>query len=298
MNLEDIKTFVVLAETGSFSQTANQLMFTQSTISSRIKSIERQLGKQLISRNTKHFELTPAGLDFLGYAKQIQQLYMESIHNAGAYTDKISIGAPLSVWDSLLFPSISEYFLSHPDISFDIIGENSWVVNQQAVEGTLDIGVVLIPTISYPHISSEVLQRGSYVLVASRDMTLEANELTKENIHQFRFIHYALGPSFDEWFSKHYYKYTHFIEVANPTLCLQLIQSKIGISFLPLRTAQNYIKSGEFRTIPFEGEDSIPLEEIRLIYNKHREAVVTPVIQEIRDYVKKMGLNDLYQIQK
>ena len=298
MNLEDIKTFIVLAQTGSFSQTASQLLFTQSTISSRIKSMERQLGKQLISRNTKHFELTPAGLDFLGYAKQIHQLYTESFHNSGVYTDKISIGAPMSVWDSLFFPSISGFFLSHPDMSFEFIGENSWHVNQQAVEGTLDIGIVLLPTISYPHISSEVLQRGSYVLVASRDMQLEASMLTKENIHQFRFIHYALGPIFDEWFSKHYYKYAHFIEVADPTLCLHLIRNKIGVSFLPLRTAEKYINSGEFQVIPFEGEDTIPLEEIRLIYNKHRESVITPVVQEIRDYVQKTGLNNMYQIQK
>ena len=296
MNFEDIKTFIVLAETSSFSKTANQLLFTQSTISSRIKAMEKELGKQLIIRNTKHFELTPAGLDFLDYAKQINQLYMESFHSSGRYTEKISIGAPISVWDSLLLPPISEYMLTNPDISFELIGENSWIVNQQAVEGTLDIGIVLLPTISYPHISSEVLKHGSYVLVASCDMPLETEMLTKENIHQFRFIHYALGPSFDEWFSKHYHKYAHFIEVANPNICLHLIRSKVGVSFLPIRTAQKYIDSGEFRVIPFEGEDSIPPEEIRLIYNRHREATVYPIVQKIRDYVHNIGLNDAYHI--
>lgn len=293
MNFKDIETFIVLAQTRSFSQTANQLFFSQSTISSRIKSMEQQLDKKLISRNTKHFKLTPAGLDFLDYAKQIHQLYTDSFHSSNAYTDKLSIGAPLSLWESLLLPSLSEYFLSHLNISFEIIADNSWVINQQVAEGTLDIGLVLLPTISYPRISSEVLCRSSYVLVCSRDMQLEAATLTKENIHEFRFIHYALGPIFDEWFIKHYYKHAHFIEVANPVLCLHLIRNNVGIAFLPLRTAHKYILSGEFQTIPFEGEDTIPMEEILLVFNKHREAIITPVIHKIQSHIQEMPLHKL-----
>ena len=57
------------------------LHVAQSTVSSRLKSLEYELGKILFKRTNTGVELTPAGLTFLPYAKRIIELFDESQKN-------------------------------------------------------------------------------------------------------------------------------------------------------------------------------------------------------------------------
>ena len=75
MTFDELHTFISLAQTKSFSRTADILFTSQSTISFRIRNIESQIGRPLINRTTKRIELTPAGQDFLTYAMRIENLY-------------------------------------------------------------------------------------------------------------------------------------------------------------------------------------------------------------------------------
>ncbi len=76
MTFDELHTFISLAQTKSFSRTADILFTSQSTISFRIRNIESQIGRPLINRTTKRIELTPAGQDFLTYAMRIENLWL------------------------------------------------------------------------------------------------------------------------------------------------------------------------------------------------------------------------------
>ena len=58
MDLENLKTFVTLANLGNFTQTAQQHMIVQSTVSSRIRELEREIGTPLFIRERKNVRLT------------------------------------------------------------------------------------------------------------------------------------------------------------------------------------------------------------------------------------------------
>ena len=68
MNIEYLKTFVLLAENGSFSKTAKEQVLVQSTVSSRISELEKEIGQKLFVRNKNYSELTLAGKALLEYA--------------------------------------------------------------------------------------------------------------------------------------------------------------------------------------------------------------------------------------
>ncbi|MBD3193865.1 MAG: LysR family transcriptional regulator [Candidatus Lokiarchaeota archaeon] len=88
MNLEYIRNFIQLSQYRSFSQLANNLSISQSTLSHRISQLEEELGKiTLINRTTKSFELTQQGEEFLKYAKKIIDLYDESREKLLNYGD-------------------------------------------------------------------------------------------------------------------------------------------------------------------------------------------------------------------
>jgi len=61
MDITLAKTFLAIAESGSFNDAADRLHVTQSTISSRIKTLEDLLGKSLLERSKSGAKLTPAG---------------------------------------------------------------------------------------------------------------------------------------------------------------------------------------------------------------------------------------------
>ena len=64
MELKWLEDFVSLAETGSFSQSADQRFITQSAFSRRIRALEEWLGVRLIDRSTYPTQLTAAGHEF------------------------------------------------------------------------------------------------------------------------------------------------------------------------------------------------------------------------------------------
>ncbi len=71
MQLRFLKYFAVLCEELHFGRAATRLAITQPPLSAAIKSLEDDLGVQLLVRNSKHVQLTPAGAAFLTEANQI-----------------------------------------------------------------------------------------------------------------------------------------------------------------------------------------------------------------------------------
>ena len=69
MDIEELKTFLCVADTKNFSRSGELLFVTQSAITARIKSLEKELHCQLFTRNNAGAELTMYGETFLRYAK-------------------------------------------------------------------------------------------------------------------------------------------------------------------------------------------------------------------------------------
>jgi DNA-binding transcriptional LysR family regulator len=74
-----LKSFIAIAETGTFKRAATTVKRTQSALSLQIKKLEGQLGCALFDRSGRNVTLTPQGEIFLGYAKRMIQLQWEAV---------------------------------------------------------------------------------------------------------------------------------------------------------------------------------------------------------------------------
>lgn len=87
MNINQIKYFLVVAETGSFTKASERLFITQPSLSVGIQKLEKNLEVKLFERNKNHVILTSAGQYFLGKARDIINQF-ESIKNDLNSNDK------------------------------------------------------------------------------------------------------------------------------------------------------------------------------------------------------------------
>ncbi|MCC8052055.1 MAG: LysR family transcriptional regulator [Clostridiales bacterium] len=77
MNMQQLETFIQVAENLNFARAAEALNLTQSAVSRQIHSLEEELGAKLLSRTTRAVTLTPAGISFLADSKKMMNtLYL------------------------------------------------------------------------------------------------------------------------------------------------------------------------------------------------------------------------------
>jgi DNA-binding transcriptional LysR family regulator len=138
-----LKVFVMLAETRSFTAAAKRLYVTQSAISHSIKSLETALDCRLFDRNGKNIALTPHGETFLERAIKI--LYeletgMEELSTLSRWGHgKLRIGATHTVCQYLLPGVLREFRESFPDCDIAVSAGDSSVLQEMVTRGDIDL---------------------------------------------------------------------------------------------------------------------------------------------------------------
>lgn len=74
MDFKQLRSFVAVADCGSFTQAAAQLYTSQPTISAHIRQLEEELQQRLFLRTTKSLSITPHGRELYDYAVQVLSL--------------------------------------------------------------------------------------------------------------------------------------------------------------------------------------------------------------------------------
>lgn len=117
-----LKSFIAVAETGTFSHAADVVGRTQSALSLRIKKLEENLGCQLFDRSGRRVTLTPQGELFLGYAKQINQLQWEAFSRLREpeIQGEIRLGTPEDFATHYLPDVLSSFRLHHPRVQLSV----------------------------------------------------------------------------------------------------------------------------------------------------------------------------------
>ena len=120
MDINLARTFLMVAETGSFIDAARKMNITQSTVSARIKGLEDMLGRPLFERSKSGAELTAAGEQFQKHALALVRVWQHAQLEVGLsdqHRDHLAVGAPISLWDGFLLKWVSWLRANIPDIA-------------------------------------------------------------------------------------------------------------------------------------------------------------------------------------
>lgn len=122
MNIEDLQTFVAVADTGGVSAAARRLGVSKSIVSRRLLRIEAELGTQLIARTTRGSALTEAGVTFRDHAARATaeiDLARETILPTGALRGRLRVAVPLTFGPARFAPALAEMAQRHPLLQID-----------------------------------------------------------------------------------------------------------------------------------------------------------------------------------
>lgn len=117
MDIEELRTFVEVADAGGVSLAARRLGVAKSIVSRRVLRLEEELGVQLLSRNTRGAVLTEAGITFREHAARIVaelEAAKESLVPAGDLRGRFRVAAPLSFGATHFAPVLAEMARRHP----------------------------------------------------------------------------------------------------------------------------------------------------------------------------------------
>ncbi len=79
LDLDQLKTFVAITETGSFTKAAEEVFRTQSAVSMQMRRLEERIGKPLFEKDGRNNRLTVDGERLLLYARQLLRLNRETL---------------------------------------------------------------------------------------------------------------------------------------------------------------------------------------------------------------------------
>lgn len=118
-----VRTFVAIAETGSFTRAARQVFRTPGALSMQIKRLEETLGQALFLRDSRQVRLTPAGEILLSYGRRLLKLNEEAVAQflTPNLEGRVRFGTPDDVGTRVLPAVLAQFGRSHPAVQVDVI---------------------------------------------------------------------------------------------------------------------------------------------------------------------------------
>lgn len=124
VDLEDLRSFVEVVESGGFNSAARRLGVSKSIISRRIARLEAGLGIRLLSRTTRGISPTNAGLEYKARSERILAELEEAreavAQRAGGVAGRLRLSAPLSFGVRHVAPILAEMAQRHPRLEIDV----------------------------------------------------------------------------------------------------------------------------------------------------------------------------------
>jgi len=195
LSLRQFEIFLRVAELQSFSEAGRVLHVSQPALTRSIQQMEDVLGTRLFDRDTRHVELTAAGIRLLPIARRIlaefqtgcgeMVQFIEGLHGV------VHIAALPCVAASVLPSIIASFSKSHPNVDFKISEYLSQTVSEAVAKGDCDFGIAVRPAINERIAYQPLIDDDIYLVCRSDDPIASEKSAQWSSFSVRRFI--AIG---------------------------------------------------------------------------------------------------------
>ena len=248
MELRGIRTFLAIADTGSFSRAAEKLGYTQSAVTMQIKQLERELGTRLFDRTPRRAELTDQGRAFAFHAAEATSALEKAAASAraagsaqasdpAAVTGTLRIGSAESVSTALLPELLVQFHRRCPQVELVV----STAQRGELVDGlrtnALDVFFTMEKKFSAPGLVRTLLREEEVVFAAPPNMAHGGSPLTFHELAGLPFVLTERGESYryelDRLMADADEEIAPIVEAGNTETLVHLAERGVGATFLP-----------------------------------------------------------------
>ncbi len=290
MELRNLITFIHVAELGSFTRAAEQLGYSQSTVSFQIKQLEDELDCLLFERINHTITLTDKGRELVSYAHQIRALtddLKESLENEKEISGHIHVVTPDSVCEEMINTHYIDFHTKYPFISFKFTTGDSAVMLHMLEHNEADVILTLDHHFyNKDYVIAKEEQLPMHFVTNSRSRFAGAERLSIKDIINEPFILTEYGQGyrrvFDRELAKKSLEITPVLEIGRTDIITSLIAQSNMISFLPDFVTKPLIDAGELCYLNI-CDMNIDIWK-QLIYHKNKW--ISKSLKAFIDYVK------------
>jgi DNA-binding transcriptional LysR family regulator len=143
LDIDQLRTFIAIAETGSFTRAAEVVNKTQSAVSMQMKRLEERLERPIFARDGRASKLTEDGQRLLDYARRIVKLNVETLAAfSNALSGFVRLGVPDDYADRYLPEIMARFSRAYPAVELSVICEPSIDLLERIDANELDLAIV------------------------------------------------------------------------------------------------------------------------------------------------------------
>lgn len=291
MVFKTLQTFIKVAELKSFSLAALELGYSQSSVSTQIINLEKELGHLLFDRIGHKIELTANGIVFLQYTQTIQLLTEDLNSQLNKSTDEISGTIRIAMADSIctsIFPNILIDFQQHfPTVKIiiktGVTTDMFTLLNQNEVDMvcTLDVKILRpdFVILKESTVNTNFYVSSQHPLAYKDNITISDIKqypiyLTEENISYRKDLDHIISE-LNEFIIPTY-------EIGNVQVIKELVLNSFGIGFIPEFVLKKELLDQSVVSII---TPNLPLKIwIQLIC--HKGKAITPAMNALINFVR------------
>ncbi|QMT31914.1 LysR family transcriptional regulator [Alysiella filiformis] len=262
-NLNDLRAFIMIVRTQSFTKAAAQMGLTQSALSHSMRNMEMRLGVKLLERTTRNLSLTEAGERLFQRLSPLMDDIDQEIANLDKMSDNnngvLRLSGSEHAFNYVLWQGLSQFMHQHPHIQLHLIADTRPVdLTTERFDAGIRMGVAEMNTQLYHHVrvSDDVRMCivGSPKYLAQHGTPQNAYDLQQ---HDCIALHVLASGKLLNW---------ELIDPTSPKTIVQIqpqgqfIASQtpllrraalndMGLAWLPRDTVEEDLRSGSLKTV-------------------------------------------------
>lgn len=290
MELKNLITFTLVAELGSFTKAAEQLGYSQSTVSFQIKQLEDELGCLLFERINHTITLTERGHELVSYAHQVRALTDGFMENLGTEELKghIHVVLPDSVCEEMINSHYIDFHKNYPAISIKFTTADTSVMFDMLDRNEADV-IITLDSHSYnkDYIIAKEEPLSMHFVANSSSKFANKKGLKMTDIINEPFILTEYGQGyrrvFDKELAKKSLEITPVLEIGRTDIITSIVAESNMISYLPDFVTKPLIDSGKLCFLDVT-DMNIDIWK-QLVYHKNKW--MSKALKTFIDYIKE-----------
>lgn len=295
MELRNLITFIHVAELGSFTKAAEQLGYSQSTVSFQIKQLEEELGCLLFERINHTITLTERGHELVSYAHGIRALmdeFKESLTKE-ELSGSIHIVTPDSICDDMINSHYIDFHEKYPSISIRFTTGDSALMLEMLDHNEADFIITLDSRLhNKDYVIAKEQPLSMHFVSSTNSKFAGKKKLSVKDIINEPFILTEYGQGYrrvlDRELAKMSLEITPVLEIGRTDIITTMIAKNNMVSFLPDFVTKDLVDSG---VLCYLDVCDIHVDIWKqLIYHKNKW--ISKSMKTFIDYVKEQEFSD------